>query len=90
MLAKLQIHYIKNFYKKLTALKTYIDNENYDKLRMLGHKLKGSGASYGYQEITNIGIKINELAHKKNLEKIKKEYDLLTSYIVKQKKKLDL
>jgi HPt (histidine-containing phosphotransfer) domain-containing protein len=42
----------------IKSLKTFIAKKDFDESRQLGHRLKGSGASYGFPSITDLGRKI--------------------------------
>ena len=62
-------------------LKEHLANENYDKIEQIGHQLKGAGGSYGFDYITEIGKKIENLANKNNVKEIEQLIDELKSYM---------
>lgn len=62
-------------------LKEYLVAENYDKIEQIGHQLKGAGGSYGFDYITEIGRKIENLANENNLREIEQLIDELESYL---------
>ncbi len=62
-------------------LKEHLANENYDKIEQIGHQLKGAGGSYGFDYITEIGKKIENLANKNNVKEIEQLIDELESYM---------
>ena len=47
-------------------LKIMISNRDFDAIRKLGHKLKGNGASFGFDRITDIGNKLMQSCEKKD------------------------
>ncbi|MEM1008693.1 MAG: response regulator, partial [Myxococcota bacterium] len=50
--------YIRNLHQRIQKLHNALEHKNFEDIKMLGHKLKGSGASYGLDEITEIGRQI--------------------------------
>ncbi len=82
----IQDRYIKSFDKKLNEIDNGLINRNFEILRAMGHKLHGSGASYGFAKITEIGKTINSLAKEKKLDDINKQVSILKEYITDLKK----
>ncbi len=39
----------------ITSLKTFVANQDFDSVSKLGHKLKGNGASFGFDRISELG-----------------------------------
>jgi CheY-like chemotaxis protein len=58
-----------------------IKEQDYEAVRSLGHTLKGSGGGYGFDQITEIGIHLEESANENNLEDIEKYTNELSYYI---------
>ena len=52
---KLLEKYFLDLKEKLDLLRTYLKNEDMTGIRTIAHQLKGSGKSYGFQEISEIG-----------------------------------
>jgi HPt (histidine-containing phosphotransfer) domain-containing protein len=44
--------------KELASLEQAVNDEDGEAVRMLGHKLKGTGASYGFDALTKLGSSI--------------------------------
>ncbi len=47
---------------ELVEIKSHLQSEDYDFIRMIGHRLRGSGAGYGLVEFTNFGKALEEAA----------------------------
>ena len=47
-------------------------SKNFEELGFIGHSLKGSGASYGFSEVTDLGIEIEQYAKHGDAKKLKK------------------
>jgi HPt (histidine-containing phosphotransfer) domain-containing protein len=46
----------------LQGLQNGLDAKNFDALRMIGHSMRGSGSSYGFDAVSEIGEKIETAA----------------------------
>jgi diguanylate cyclase (GGDEF)-like protein len=58
-----------------------LDHEGFDAIRRVGHNLKGSGASYGFQPITDIGRTIEDSAAARDAEAIRHAVSDLSRYL---------
>jgi hypothetical protein len=90
VLKQIQIKYISSFDEKLREFRNCIKNKSVFDARMFGHKLHGSGGSYGFGEISSIGKRINTFAHEENWTALEEEFKVLASYIAKYKKELNI
>ena len=69
--AEMQEMYINHTTKELAKIQEDIDNIIIDSLRTFGHNIKGSGGMYGFEEVTNLGTKIEASAKANDRNKIK-------------------
>jgi chemotaxis protein histidine kinase CheA len=69
--AEMQEMYITHTSKELAKIQEDIDNIIIDSLRTFGHNIKGSGGMYGFEEVTNLGTKIEASAKANDRSKIK-------------------
>ena len=69
--AEMQEMYINHTSKELSKIQEDIDNIIIDSLRTFGHNIKGSGGMYGFEEVTNLGTKIEASAKVNDRNKIK-------------------
>ena len=90
MFDEIKKKYILGFDEKLKELRSYLDAKDVYEMRMAGHKLHGSGGSYGFKKISEIGKMINSFAHQEDWSGIEKEYTKLVSYIAECRKELNL
>jgi HPt (histidine-containing phosphotransfer) domain-containing protein len=56
---------------------------DYESIRILGHSIKGTGGSYGFDRITAIGSEIEEAARAMNTEGMSRGIEELADYIHK-------
>ncbi len=73
--------YLENRNKDVTALKKAVMDVDYELTRNIGHKMKGSGGGYGFEEISNIGRDIENASKEKQLESIQKSIKTLEHYL---------
>lgn len=58
--------------KDTEIIKKCVLEKNFEELRSVGHKLKGTAGSYGFMGLSKIGAKIEEAAKASNIEALKK------------------
>jgi HPt (histidine-containing phosphotransfer) domain-containing protein len=56
-------------------------DEDFETIRMLAHKLKGTGAGYGFEELTSLGGQIEKAATSRDAARVRMCVDALASYI---------
>lgn len=61
-LAELVPGYLRNRQDDVARLGSSLELEDYDRIRLLGHSMKGSGGGYGFDEISVIGSRIEVAA----------------------------
>lgn len=60
--SELQSIYVKSFPDKLKNFRCAESDGSADRIRRLGHQLKGSGAAYGFPRISELGESIESAA----------------------------
>jgi HPt (histidine-containing phosphotransfer) domain-containing protein len=73
--------YLENRFKDIAAIQEHLAQGDYEAIRSIGHKMKGSGGGYGFDEITNIGRAMEEAAKIGNREEINTQAEALKSYL---------
>ena len=58
-----------------------LTDQDFDSIRMLGHRMKGTGAGYGFAELTSMGAEIEKSALTRNASAILATVDKLSRYI---------
>ncbi|MFC1522049.1 response regulator [Elusimicrobiota bacterium] len=56
--------------KDVQRLNDLIDKKDFEAISQLGHMLKGDGKSYGFDEISNIGVGLETSGHNKDINSI--------------------
>jgi|SaaInl8_120m_RNA_FD_contig_21_871642_length_626_multi_10_in_0_out_0_2 HPt (histidine-containing phosphotransfer) domain-containing protein len=73
--------YLVNRQKDLIAIPEALKNDDFDVIRTLGHRMKGSGAGYGFAQITDIGKRLEEAAKGSDAKQIADLNVELSSYL---------
>ena len=63
--------YIGRRYQDIVLLRTFIANNDFDSISKLGHKLKGNGASFGFDRISELGGLLMEACNRYDITKLK-------------------
>lgn len=81
IIAPLIPDFMKNRENDITTLNTALSDKDFETLRITGHNLKGCGAGYGFQGITDIGAKIETAAVDQDTDDIQTLIGELTHYL---------
>lgn len=75
--------YIDKRHVDLEKMKACIEQGDFEEIRNIGHKIKGSGGGYGFQGLTLIGAKIETAAKVENKDEILAGLEQLATYLEK-------
>lgn len=73
--------YLENRRKDIKEIHAALDRNDFEVIRALGHKMKGSGGGYGFDEITEIGRACEEAAKQSQAQEILEQVHRLQDYI---------
>lgn len=73
--------YMENRRKDITEILTALDRDDFEIIRSLGHKIKGSGGGYGFDEITEIGRACEDAAKQSHAQKVREQVNRLQVYL---------
>lgn len=71
VLPEQQLKYLSRRGSDITDLKMSLETQDYSKLIMIGHRLKGSGQTFGFPLISSLGRSIEEAARLENVAALK-------------------
>lgn len=77
---QLKGYYVGNLEECFTNFQKAIKNKDFTEIGFIGHSMKGSGASYGFQEISELGSEMEEAAKNlklPNLKQLAKHFESL-------------
>jgi len=67
--------------RDIVAIADALERSDYESVRILGHNMKGSGAGYGFNRITEIGASLEQAAARGAREEIRARYAQLVRYL---------
>ncbi|MEA2624148.1 MAG: hypothetical protein QOD06_193 [Candidatus Binatota bacterium] len=73
--------FLENRRNDLKAIRTALDQGDFDTIRYLGHGMKGMGGGYGFEQITHIGGSLERAAIGKQSQIIERDAEQLSSYL---------
>jgi HPt (histidine-containing phosphotransfer) domain-containing protein len=73
--------YLENRGNDVVQILSCLEQGDYETIRSLGHKMKGSGGGYGFDAVTEIGRTIEEAAKQSQEEVIRRQTKALQDYL---------
>ena len=73
--------FIENRHQDVVTIKKMLTQEEFDEIQRIGHSMKGSGGGYGFEEISEIGGRIEVAAREADETVIAQEAGILTAYL---------
>jgi HPt (histidine-containing phosphotransfer) domain-containing protein len=73
--------YIANRKKDIHTMRSALDCHEFETIETLAHKMKGSGTSYGFIKISELGKNLELLAQQQDKDSIRIEIDELEAYL---------
>ncbi len=73
--------FLQNRQGDIKEIQAALDQNDYDTIKILGHKMKGMGGGYGFDAITDIGRMIEQAAKEKNIHEVKRSVLELAQYL---------
>jgi len=80
-LAELVPGFLENRRRDVEAIAAALKHGDYENVRILGHNMKGSGAGYGLNRITEIGASLEQAAGRREPEEIRARAAELARYL---------
>lgn len=59
----------------------YFSNKNFAGLESIGHQLKGNGMTFGFPDITELGIELEKHAKRLDLISLKKDLEKFLNWV---------
>lgn len=80
-MAELIPRFLENRRKDVAAIPAALERGDYDAVRTIGHDMKGTGAGYGFDEITALGAALEQAAKDGHRQEIRRLRDALATYL---------
>ncbi len=59
----------------------WLEAEEFSKIQTLGHQLKGAGAGYGFEELSRIGLRLEQSARDRRASEVESTRKALSDYL---------
>ena len=73
--------FLENRRKDVTTLAVAVHSKDVKTVRLLGHRMKGDGGGYGFQEISTIGEALEQAAIKEDWKLIDEKTEALATFL---------
>ncbi len=73
--------FLENRKKDCLLINSLLEIDSFSEIRTLAHRMKGSGGSYGFDDISEIGEIMEEAALNEDTETIRNQILLLSCYL---------
>ncbi|MDE5411800.1 Hpt domain-containing protein [Alkalihalobacterium chitinilyticum] len=73
--------FMENRKKDIETMKFALSEEDFEQVRMIGHRMKGFGSGYGFEFITDLGKQLEEAAKEGDKLKIEGGITALINYL---------
>ncbi|OPY84844.1 MAG: Hpt domain protein [Smithella sp. PtaU1.Bin162] len=73
--------YLTNRKKDIATIYDSLGKNDLDKIRIIGHSMKGSGGGYGFDDITDIGMMMEKAAKEGRSEDVRVQTKRLEDYL---------
>ena len=75
--------FMENRNQDISDLREMLENEEYEQIEELGHKIKGSGGGYGFDRVTDLGRAIEKAAAKEKFAELQNLIEEFAEHIDK-------
>ena len=75
--------FLANRQRDLATIETCLKLGDLDTIRLLGHRMKGDGGGYGFDQISTIGHQLEEAALAKDLAGLQLQQEDLRNYLAR-------
>lgn len=73
--------YLERVQKNISEMRSLAQEGQYEKVRVIGHNLKGSGGGYGFEKVSEIGAQIEKAARDSQADMIVSLCDEMEGYL---------
>ncbi|MBU0664627.1 MAG: Hpt domain-containing protein [Proteobacteria bacterium] len=75
--------FLANRQKDIITIQDAVAKGDYETISILGHGMKGVGASYGFEPVTDLGIRLEQGAKEGDAAKISQAVSELAAYLAR-------
>ena len=75
--------FLSNRQADIDTLRSALDRSDWETIRQLGHRMRGSGGGYGFDAITTLGTTLESAAKAQDKDTVKTSIDELAEYLAR-------
>lgn len=75
--------FLENRQEDIKAIRGSLEEGDLEKIRIIGHSMKGSGGGYGFDRVSQLGMALEEAAKEGEKEEISRLVEELAGYLDK-------
>jgi HPt (histidine-containing phosphotransfer) domain-containing protein len=73
--------FLENRRKDFTAIQAALQREDFEEIRLLGHRMRGDGGGYGFHAISEIGTALERASARRDAREIRRHAGALLDFI---------
>ncbi len=73
--------FLENRRKDLTAIYAALQREDFEEIRLLGHRMRGDGGGYGFDTVSEIGAALEHASAHRNAKEVRRHADALLAFL---------
>lgn len=73
--------FLENRRQDIETIRALLASGDFETVSSLGHSMKGSGGGYGFDEITQLGMRIEQFAKEQNSAGVEAQLTALADYL---------
>ena len=73
--------YLEDRRRELPPLDAALSKGDFETIRGVGHRLRGTGGGYGFDELTTIGASLEKAAKERHVETVRRDLARLAAYL---------
>lgn len=73
--------FLENRQKDICKMKEALSTNNFEQIKIIGHQMKGFGSGYGFNYISEVGLKLEVAAKAEDIQEIERLLESLVHYL---------
>ena len=73
--------FLANRQRDLKTIESCLEKRDFGTVRLLGHRMKGDGGGYGFDQISTIGHHLEEAALAQDVERVQHHHQILLDFL---------
>lgn len=75
--------FLQSRHQDLDTLSTALEQGDSERISKVGHRLKGAAGSYGFADLSDMGVELQALAQRNDLERVAAVVECIADYLAR-------